>query len=437
MSRTQSLNKQIFALAWPAIVSNITTPLLGLVDTAIAGHLGSAVVLAAIALGSTMFNLIYWLLGFLRMTTTGLTAQAFGAEDLREQNIVFYRAVILAVVIGLLLLIFGTWLGDAILVFLDADDAAQPLAEKYFNILIWGALPVMVMFVCNGWLIGMQNTRLPMVIAILNNIVNIAASAVLVFVFDLGIRGIAFGTLISQWLAAIICLVSIFHSYPCIAVSKSVYKSIWEKSLSGFAKMMRLNSDIFLRTLCMVAVTAWFTRAGSTQGVDILAANALLMQFFMLFSYFSDGYASAGEALAGRYSGKNNCLVFKNLIYKLMLWGGVTAIIFTIVYFLCGEMILGILTDRKDVVSVAREYLPWAASVPLAGFAAFVYDGVAVGVTATRKMLLSVFAGMIIYFVTYFVLKSWMGNHALWLSFIIYLLMRGIILHNGLKLNKG
>lgn len=426
MPRTQGLDRQIIAIAWPAIVSNITTPLLGLVDTAIAGHLASASDLAAIALGSTVFNLVYWLFGFLRMGTAGLTAQAFGSDDFHGQAVVLRRALFLSLLIAAGLIVLSPWIGDYALWILDADDVVSPLASRYFSILIWGAPAMLATFSLNGWLIGMQNTKLPMTIAILTNIVNIAASATLVFVCGMKIEGIALGTLISQWTAAVVCVLCVRKIYNPLHVP-------FKELVKGFGRMMSINTDIFLRTLCMVAVTAWFTRAGASQGVDVLAANALLMQLFLLFSYFSDGFAYAGEALAGKLYGSGDVASMRRLVVRLLKWGGIIALLFTIVYFFFGEWILMLLTDHKEVVDTAREYLPWAVGVPFCGSVAFIYDGIFVGLTLTRRMLFSVAGGMIVFFSIYFSLRVSMGNHALWLSFLSYLVIRAIILHISLS----
>ena len=426
MPRTQSIDRQILAIAWPAILSNITTPLLGLVDTAIAGHLGSAAALAAIALGSTVFNLIYWLFGFLRMATGGLTSQAFGAGDAEAQSVVLRRSLLMAAAFGAVLICLSPVVGGPALRLLDADDAAGPMAKKYFDLLIWGAPAVLATYSLNGWLIGMQNTRLPMLIALMTNVLNIGATSIFVFALHMKIEGIALGTLISQWAAAVVCLLGVLHKYSPVKVS---FMSLSK----GLSSMMSINADIFLRTLCMVGVTAWFTRAGASQGVEVLAANALLMQLFLFFSYFSDGFAYSGEALAGKFYGAGDCENLKISVHRLFRWGGAVAIVFTAAYFLFGEWILTVLTDRNEVVATAREFLPWAVSIPLCGIMAFIYDGIFIGLTLTRKMLMSVAAGMAVFFAIYFGLQGVMANHALWLAFIAYLLVRGISLHFFLK----
>lgn len=417
-------NKEILAIALPAIVSNITTPVLGLVDVAITGHIGSAAYIGAIAVGSTMFNMLYWLFGFLRMGTAGLTSQSYGAGDFHISSANLRRALIMSTGFALLLILLSRPVGYVALNFLDADDATAPLARSYFSLVILGAPAALGMFSLNGWLLGMQNTRLPMWIALLTNIINIAVSSCTVFVFKMKIEGVAIGTLTAQWIGFTVCLVAVWHKYRPAAVSRT---ELFNRH--ALSRLFKINVDIFLRTLCLVAVTSWFTRVGASQGVTILAANALLMQLFMFFSYFSDGFAFAGEALAGKMEGAHDIPGLKRLMKELLWWGVYIALVFTALYTICGEWILELLTDETDVVNTARQYLPWAISVPACGILAFIYDGVAVGLTQTRRMLWSVAIGMIAFFVLYLLLHSSMGNHGLWLAFIAYLIARGISLY--------
>ena len=424
--KLDAINRRILAIAWPAIVSNITAPLLGLVDTAIAGHLGSAAALGAIALGSTVFNLLYWLFGFLRMSTAGITAQAYGAGDRHAQALSLRRALAMALAFGVVIIAISPWLSDGALRFLDADDSVGPSAALYIEILVWGAPAMLATYSLSGWLVGMQNTRLPMAIAIMTNVVNISASAVFVFVLGMNIEGIALGTLTAQWTSALTCLVCVWRKYrPLPCPPGQLFK--------GAGRLMSINADIFLRTLCMGGVTAWFTRAGASQGVEVLAANALLMQLFLLFSYFSDGFTNAGEARAGKSFGAGDNAMTRAVVRALLKWGAAIAVVFAAAYFLCGEWILGVLTDRAEVVATAGEYLPWAAAVPLCGITAFIYDGVFAGITNTRAMLWSVALGMAAFFATYFTLRAAMGNHALWMAFLVYLAVRGARLHRAAR----
>ena len=420
----RKINKAILAIAVPAIVSNITTPLLGLVDVAIVGHIGSAVYIGAIAVGSTMFNMLYWLFGFLRMGTAGLTSQSCGAGDFHSSSASLRRALLMAFVFAAVLIVLSRPLGYLALDFLDADDATAPLARKYFSIAIFGAPAALGMYSLNGWLLGMQNTRSPMLVALLTNVVNIAISATLVFGFGMKIEGVATGTLSAQWIGFLTAMAVVWYKYH---PEKIPFAELIRRNALG--RLFKINLDIFLRTLCLVGVTAWFTRAGAAQSVDILAANALLMQLFMFFSYFSDGFAFAGEALAGKHFGAGDNDALRTVVAALLRWGLWIALGFTALYFAAGEFVLRLLTDEGDVISTAKEYLPWAVSIPICGIAAFIYDGIFVGLTATRRMLVSVASGMAVFFIIYFALLPSMGNHALWLAFVTYLAVRGLSLH--------
>lgn len=424
----RSIDRQILHIALPAIISNITTPVLGLVDVAIAGHIGSAACIGAIAVGSTMFNMLYWLFGFLRMGTAGLTSQAYGAADREAQSAALRRSLLMAALAGALLIGLSAMLGRIIIGFIDTDGTSADMAMRYFGICIWGAPAVLGMYALNGWFLGMQNTRVPMLVALLINLVNIALSVTLVFALGMRIEGIATGTVVSQWVGLIVAVTVAFVRFKPVRIA---LRSLADGR--ALRRMMSVNTDIFLRTLCLVAVTTWFTRAGAGQGVTVLAANALLMQFFMFFSYFSDGFAFAGEALSGKFYGARDTDSLRSTFKILMQWGAGIATLFTIAYFAGGEWLLGILTDDGDVVDKAREYLPWAVGVPLCGIAAFIYDGVFIGMTLTRKMLLAMAGSVAVFFAVWFALEPAWGNHALWLAFVAYLAIRGVLMHIFLR----
>lgn len=417
------VDRRILAIALPAIVSNITVPVLGLVDVAVVGHFGAAAFIGAIAVGSTLFNMLYWLLGFLRMSTAGLTAQACGAADRGAADAALWRSLIIAAAASVLLIAFSPILGKAILDFLDADDAVRPLAARYFSVCIWGAPAVLATYVLNGWSLGMQNTRLPMTVAVATNVVNIALSLTFVYGFGMRIEGVALGTMLAQWTGAVFFLAAVLRRYRPRAVPR---RRLFEGT--ALRRLFSINTDIFLRTLCLVAVTVWFTRAGAMQSVSVLAANALLMQLFMFFSYFSDGFAYAGEALAGKAHGGADRAALRQTVRALLEWGAGIALVFTVIYFMAGEAILRLLTDDGAVIDTAREYLPWAVSVPACGILAFVYDGIFIGLTATRRMLASIAISAAVFFCVYALAFPSLGNHGLWLAFVLYLLIRGLFL---------
>lgn len=424
------MNRNILNLALPAIVSNITVPLLSLVDIAIVGHMGDAVYLGAISLGAMIFNVIYWLFGFLRMGGSGLTAQALGAKDYRTVGVLYARTLLLGCSIGLVMLLCMWPLRELSLVLMQVGDDTLSSVTTYFNICIFGAPAVLGSFALNGWLIGMQNTRIPMRVAIIQNIINILLSVLFVYVFGMMIEGVAFGTMISQWIAFVMLL--------CYAkgLKNNKIDSKTESTLSfdvlfrknDLLAFFKINRDIFLRTLCLVAVNLYFTSAGSAQGTMILAANTVLMTFFTMFSYIMDGFAYAGEALGGRFYGEGNKALLFQLEHMLMRWGCGMTVGFTLVYLVGGDWFVTLLTDDSEVVSLLSDYKLWTLLIPISGVMAFIYDGLYIGLTRTRQMLLSCGIGAALFFGIYFMLSQRLGNHALWLALIVYLFIRGVVL---------
>lgn len=440
----RTIDKEILRLAIPSIVSNITVPLLGLVDLAISGHLGNdgdgtgEMYIAAISVGSMIFNIIYWLMGFLRMGTSGMTSQAVGAKDWHGVLLLLKRSLTLSFAIAAGMLILQMPIGWAALQIIHPSAKVMPLAHTYFNIVIWGAPAMLSLYSLNGWFIGMQTTRVPMVVAIVQNIVNIIASLTLVYGFGMKIDGVATGTLIAQWSGVLLSLWFMRRMVKKIDTTEG-NKQNKEYTWGAFFKV---NRDIFLRTLCLVSVNLAFTSMGARQGDMILAVNTLLMTFYTLFSYVMDGFAFAGEALAGRYYGAKDKEGLREVINSLMRhWGLPLALLFTILYATGGNLLVKLLTNDATVIASAGTFLYWAWLIPLAGFAAFVYDGIFIGLTATRGMLISSFTAAIAFFVI--ALSTMVSplphshplatNHLLWLSFIVYLAMRGIMQTNILK----
>lgn len=418
------MNKRILGLAVPSIISNITVPLLGLVDVSIVGHLGSATYIGAIAVGGMLFSMIYWIFGFLRMGTSGLTAQAYGRRDLAEVILSFVRSVGIAFGLGLLLILLQYPILKVAFMLIDATPAIKELASLYFRICIWGAPAVLGLYSFAGWFVGMQNSRFPMYIAITQNVVNIAASLFFVFVWNRGVAGVAMGTLVAQYAGLLMALL-LWYSY---------YRRLWPKlnwkMLTDYEAMRSffiLNRDIFFRTLCLVAVTTYFTSRGAEQGDVILAVNTLLMQLFTLYSYIMDGFAYAGEALTGRYVGAHNRADLERMIRALFAWGIGLALTFTLLYGIGGSSFLGLLTNEREVLNASSDYLYWVLAIPLAGMAAFLWDGIYIGATASRQMLYSMLVASASFFILQGLLQQQMGNHALWMAFIVYLFLRGLV----------
>lgn len=417
-------DQQILQIALPAIVTNITVPLLGLVDTAIVGHMGDAAYIGAIAVGSMIFNLVYWVFAFLRMGSSGMTAQARGRRDLWEVMKVLMRSLTVSLAISLVVIVLQVPLREMMLWFIQPTADVRQLAVTYFNIVVWGSPAVLGLYSLSGWYIGMQNSRVPMVISVMQNVVNIIASLCLVYGMGLKVEGVAMGTLIAQYAGLAVAIVLWVRYYRRLLRYKV---SLWKDKMTDWLLFFRVNRDIFLRTLFLVAVNLYFTSAGARQGAIILAVNTLLMQLYLFFSYFMDGFAYAGEALCGRYWGACNKGAYQQVVTRLFRWGLAMVVLFSAIYIIGGMPFLRLLTDEPQVVEASRDYVWWAYLIPIAGVAAFIWDGVFIGITATRGMLFSSLIAAMVFFAGVTGLMGSLGNHGLWLSMVLYLTTRGVV----------
>ncbi len=418
------INKRILQIAVPSIISNITVPLLGLIDVTIVGHLGAAAYIGAIAVGGMLFNIIYWIFGFLRMGTSGMTSQAYGKHDLDEVARLLLRSVGVGLLIAIILVTLQYPIRKLAFTFIQTTEEVERLATLYFRICIWGAPAMLGLYGFAGWFIGMQNSRFPMYIAITQNIVNIAASLCFVYLFHMKVAGVAWGTLTAQYAGFLMALLLWRRYYGGLKKHVAWHEVLKKEAMLRF---FQVNRDIFLRTLCLVIVTLFFTSAGAAQGEIVLAVNTLLMQLFTLFSYIMDGFAYSGEALVGKYVGANNRLALYRTVRQLFIWGVGLSTGFTLLYFFGGKSFLGLLTNETSVIREAGNYFYWVLAIPLTGFAAFLWDGIFIGATATRQMFYSMLVASGSFFLVYYSLHEWMGNHALWLAFIVYLSLRGIM----------
>ncbi|MBR3444124.1 MAG: MATE family efflux transporter [Bacteroidaceae bacterium] len=444
-------NRDILRIAVPAIVSNVTVPLLGLVDAAISGHLGSASYIGAVAVGGMLFNLMYWLLGFLRMGTSGLTSQALGAGRWDEVARLLRRSMLTGLGLGALLIVLWWPLREVGLWLMQPTDEVAGLTRIYFDICIWGAPAMLAVYALNGWFLGMQDSRRPMIVSVVQNVVNIAASSLFVFVFGMKVEGIALGTVVAQWTGLGVALLMQNHfghglsqsnlnhqsnpNHPSIPNHQSgptpqISRHSSLRELLPSRNFFAVSLDIFLRTLFMVVVMFFFTSIGARQGDTVLAVNSLLLQFALLFSYVMDGFAFAAEAMCGKFYGAANQGALRRTVRRVFVWGAGLVAVFTAVYTLGGQDFLRLLTDEETVVEASADYLPWAALLPVCGVAAFVWDGVFIGTTKSREMLISSLVAALLFFGCFYALTLLARipvNHALWLSYLLFLLMRGVV----------
>lgn len=418
------MNSEILKIALPSIVSNITVPLLGLIDVAIVGHMGDASYIGAVAVGSMIFNVICWLFGFLRMGTSGMTSQAYGKRDVQRCANILVMSLMVGLCVGGLFVSFQSLVEWGAMGAMSPQADILPYARQYFYVCIWGVPATLGLYSLNGWYIGMQNTKVPMMVSILQNIINIVCSLMLVYTLNMKVEGVALGTVIAQYSGFVLSLIilrSYYSKYVKICSIKTAIAQIEIK------KFFIVNSDIFVRTLFLVGVNFMFTASGAKQGAVVLAVNTLMYQFFTFFSYVMDGFAYAGEAIGGKYFGANNKVKFQDVVNKLFKWGLMLSAAYSIVYYFFGSDIIRLLSNEPSVVKASVEYMPWICLIPLAGMAAFVWDGLYIGITATRGMLISSMVAAIVFFMVYYVFFPIYANHALWMALLMFLIVRGAV----------
>lgn len=406
-------------------------PLLGLCDTAIAGHLGSPSYLGAIAVGAMMLNVFFWLSGFLRMGTTGLTARGYGMGDGRQCREVLVKSLILASVISVIVIILQMPLLRLLISLISPEEDVRELASVYFRIGVWGVPAQLAVMAVSGWFIGLQTTVVPMTIAIATNVLNILMSILLSFGLKKGFTGIACGTLIANWAGAVAALIWARLRYKTLIRcddSKSMIENV--KKLSGvkWHELFKVNGALFIRSACIMSVTLTVTAVGAKMGDLTLAANAIIMQFFIFFSYFMDGFAFSGEALAGKFYGGGNKDMVNEVMKALCGWGAVMALLFFAVYYFGSVGISSLLTDSREVIEEVEKYRIWILLLPLVTVLAFIFDGLFVGLTRTNVMMWVTFAGAVVFFLLQFGLRLPPSNNLLWLGFESYLLIRGLSL---------
>ncbi len=419
-----SLNKRILRLALPAIVNNITVPLLGLCDTTIAGHLGSPSYIGAMALGAMMLNVIYWLCGFLRAGTTGMTAQAFGAEHYDLTRDVLRKALTIALAIAFVAICCISPLRRLLFLILDPAPEVAPLASQYFEICLWAAPAQLAIMAISGWFIGLQNTLVPMLIAVGINVINIALSISFVWGFNLGFPGVAYGTLTANWIGLVAAVAFVAARLRRLPDQECGRRVAW-------GRFFKVNTDLFFRSACIMAVSLIMTSIGSRIGEITLAANAVMMQFFLFFSYFMDGFAFAGEAIVGKAAGAQDFIAIRRGVKALLGWGAAMAVIFLLIYILLPDIIVAFITDVNEVRLAVADMHLWLALLPPITVSAFIFDGVFIGLARSRDLLVTTLIATSAFVAIAFIpggSQSLPSNSLLWLAFETYLLLRGILL---------
>ena len=419
------MNREIFRIAVPNIISSITVPLMGIFSTAIAGHCGdSAATIGALAIGVSIFNFIYWNCSFIRMGTSGITAQAFGAQDFKTTTAMLVRAVAISAALGVIVLLLQYPLGELSLWMMNGSQ----MVADYFYARIWAVPAGIILFGLNGWFTGMQNAVIPMCTSILINVLHVLLSLWFVFGFDMDIVGIAYASVVAQWSGMLlsVALLVIYFRDKLQRVDMALILDM--KALKEF---FAVNGDIIIRTFCIVAVYTFFTAASARMESDIvLAVNTMLLQLFTLFSYMNDGFAYAAEALTGRFIGAKDEQSLRLCIRRCVVWALGTAAVCITVYLFWWQDIITLFVGEKsqlhDIIAVAKEYIGWVVVIPMAAALPFLMDGIMVGATLTRILRNSMLLSTAAYFIIYYALHPVIGNDALWLAFTAYMALRGV-----------
>ncbi len=428
MSRRSAVeidNRTVLRIAGPIVISNLSTPLLGLADTAVVGQIPDAAYIGAIAIGAMIFNFVYWGFGFLRMGTTGLTAQAHGADDRDEVRAALGRALVIAGVLGLVLIVLQWPIQAVAFALVHGSSEVEELAQRYFAIRIWSAPFTLANYALLGWFIGRQRAGTALIVQVFMNGVNIVLDVVFVLGFGWAVQGVAAGTLIAEVAATFVGLSLARRELATIG-------GTWDwariKQPDRIARSLAVNRDIMLRTLCLIFVLSWFTAEGARAGDVVLAANVVLMQFVSLSAYLLDAFAFAAEALVGKSVGGRSRAALHDAVRLATIWAGGIAIALTIAFLSFGGPFVNALSTDPAVRAAARVYLPWAAVAPVASVACFLLDGVFIGATRTGEMRNAMALSLAIFMLAWWPLSSAYGNHGLWASLLLFYLARAVTL---------
>lgn len=419
----------IFAIAIPMIISNITTPLLGLVDTAVVGHLEHHWYLGGVSVGAMIFTFIYWLAGFLRMSTTGMTAQAVGANDSQQSLSVLLQGLIIALVISVCVLVIQQPLLQLGLHLASASEQVTQYAAEYFSIRIWAMPAALANLVLMGWLLANQHTTFLMWTQIAVNLLNILLDLLFVLVFEWDVQGVALASVIVEYSALVIYLHKANGSLGVINSIK--LKAAWQAA--QFGKFLSVNRDILIRTLLLEICFAFITFKGASLGDNIVAANAVLINFLLLISLGLDGIAYAAEVLVGKAYGANKMANFRQTVQRCLVMNTIFAVVYTAIFLLFGSLIIGLMTDITIVREAANDYLIYIILLPIVACWCFLFDGIFIGLSDSKSMRNSMFVSVVaVYFPVWYGLSHY-DNHALWIALLALMLARGFTL--GWKLN--
>jgi MATE family multidrug resistance protein len=408
------------------ILSNISVPLLGMVDTGVTGHLEDAVYLAAVAVGATIFSFIYSGVNFLRMGTTGIAAQRFGAEDADGIKVALGQALVVALVIAICLILLQKPLGDIAILLLGPESAVALHAREYFVVRIWSAPATLANYALIGWFIGLQNARVPLIIVLITNITNIALDILFVVILQMKVDGVAAASVIAEFAGLAIGMGFVLREFRLREGRMSPAKLT---SIAEYTHFFSVNANLFVRTMALMFTFAFVTAAGARLGSLILAANAVLMNLLHLISFALDGLAHAAEALVGKAVGQRNREALQRSVALTLRWSLYVALSSCVAFYFGGPLIIRTLTDLPDVVATALAYLPWVIALPMIAVWAYLYDGVFVGATRSSEMRdIMLISALLVFIPAWYLLRPF-GNHGLWLALTLFLASRGIGMH--------
>jgi MATE family multidrug resistance protein len=420
----QVTHRGVLAIAVPMTIAYLSTPLLGIVDTAVIGQLGRADLLGGIAVGAIIFDILFATFNFLRSGTTGLTAQALGADDRIGQTAVLYRASLIGLIVGAALIALQVPLLGVGLVFMGASPQVEEAVSVYFAIRVLSAPFALLNYAILGWFLGLGRARTGLLLQLLLNVLNMVLNATFVLWLDWGVAGVAWGTVIGETVTAIVGAAIAFKALG--ADARIPWAAVMERV--GLIRTFAVNRDIMIRSFSLLFTFALFTAAGARQGDVVLAANAILMNFFLTGGYFLDGFATAAETLAGRAVGARYRPAFARAVNLTLIWGFALAGTLSAVLLVGGPAFIDLLTTNPEVREVARVFLIWAALTPLFGVAAFEFDGVFIGATWSDDMRNMMLVSLVAYVVVWQLATPYLGNHGLWLALVTFLVTRGATL---------
>ena len=419
------MNRKVLKLAGPSILANITVPLVGMVDVAIAGRLGDAASIGAIAVATMLFDLLYWNMGFLRVGTGGLAAQAYGRRDFRDAFRVLIQALGTALTAALFIWAIQIIYLETAFLIVDTSPSTEQFARTYFNIRIWAAPATLSLFVFKGWFIGMQNTISPMVVDVTVNVTNLLASIFFALGLNMGIAGIALGTLAAQYIGLILAMALMYIYYRKLFHYIRIRGNL---KISQMKSFFVLNGNLFIRSTSLLLVYAGFTSLSAKYGDNLLAVSTIMMKLMLLYSYFIDGFAYAGEALTGRYIGAKDSKSLKKAIKVLFVWTFIIAFVSTIAYAFADESLFRLMTNNEEVIMTARQFFPWLLVVPLFSCVAFILDGIFIGATASAAIRDTMLVSAGSFFAVYYLFQGNMGLHALFAAYMIHLIVRTVMM---------